>query len=91
LQITTQRLGAAAGFSHDIFNPHFRPPLRQTASYLLAFSLNYASLTASPEYLCDAFFFTNQCEDMFPMFFINMNNHTLIQLFACKIVTFFGS
>jgi hypothetical protein len=36
LHITTQRLGEAAAFSHYLSNPHFLPPLRQTASYLLA-------------------------------------------------------
>ena len=27
---------------------------------------------------CDAFFFTDQCEDMYLMLFINMNNHTVL-------------
>jgi hypothetical protein len=32
LPTTTQRLGAAAAFSHYLSNPHVPPPLRQTAS-----------------------------------------------------------
>jgi len=37
LRLTGWRLGAAAAFLHYLSNPHFPPPLRQTARYLLAF------------------------------------------------------
>jgi hypothetical protein len=37
LQPTGWRLGAAAGFSHYFSNPHFPPPLRQTARCRLVF------------------------------------------------------
>jgi hypothetical protein len=32
---TGWRLGAAAAFTHYLSNPHFPPPLRQTARWLL--------------------------------------------------------
>jgi hypothetical protein len=41
LPLTGWRLGAAAGFTHYLSNPHFPPPLRQTARYLLAFYRDY--------------------------------------------------
>jgi hypothetical protein len=37
LPTTGWRLGAAAAFPHYLSNPHFPPPLRQTARYVLAF------------------------------------------------------
>jgi hypothetical protein len=41
LQITGWRLGAAAAFTHYLSNPHFPPPLRQTARCVLAFVVEF--------------------------------------------------
>jgi len=41
LRATGWRLGVSGGLSQHILIPHFPPPLRQTARYLLAFFYTY--------------------------------------------------
>jgi hypothetical protein len=63
LHLTGWWLGAAAAFPHYLSNPHFPPPLRQTARYLLAFYREFCPFHYFVRYSTQFNYFVIQVEE----------------------------